>query len=103
MAYFLVYTTLPDSKTAAKIARRLIEEKLCACANYFPINSIYRWKDELVEEGEVGMFLKTPEKAYQALESRLKELHPYETPAILALEIRRGWSGYLKWMEEATG
>ena len=100
MKYISVYTSLPDIEKAKEIARAVIDERLCACANIFKVDSIYRWKEKIEEEGEYGLILKTKEKTYNKLEVRIKELHPYEIPMIVTYKIDKGLESYLKWIDE---
>jgi periplasmic divalent cation tolerance protein len=97
-----IYTTLPDEGHARRIARTLVTESLAACANTFPIESVYRWKGEIVEEREWALLLKTRAELYPRIEERLRALHPYEIPAIVAYPIARGLPAYLQWIDEAT-
>jgi periplasmic divalent cation tolerance protein len=97
-----IYTTLPDEGHARRIARTLVTESLAACANAFPIESVYRWKGEIVEEREWGLLLKTRAELYPQIEERLRALHPYEIPAIVAYPIARGLPAYMQWIDDAT-
>lgn len=98
-----VYTTLPDEEAARRTARILVDERLAACANFFPIGSIYRWKGEVQSEREWALVIKTRDALYPRLEARLRELHPYEVPAIVAYAIAAGLPDYLEWIERETG
>ena len=100
MGYISVYTTLPDAKKAKEIARTLVNERLCACANIFKVDSVYRWKGKIEEEAEYGLILKTKEEVYTKLEARIKELHPYEVPMIVRYKIDKGFESYFKWIDE---
>lgn len=100
--YIFVYTTFPDEEKAKEVGEHLIKEKLAACVNLWPIKSIYSWRDEIQHDQEVGMIIKTRKELYEKVEKRLKELHPYEVPAILEIEIRRGLEEYLEWVKEMT-
>ena len=61
---------------------------------------MYHWNGKLEEEEEVFVYFKTDEEHYEALETRLKALHPYEVPMIIALPFRDGLSDYLSWLKE---
>jgi len=100
MGYISVYTTLPNVEKAKEIARVLVRERLCACANIFKVDSVYWWKGKLEEEGEYGLILKTKEEAYTKLEARIKKLHPYEVPMIVTYRIDKGAESYLNWIDE---
>ncbi len=101
----LVLSTFPDAETARRIARTLVEERLAACGNLIPgIESIYRWQGEVETAREALVLFKTTQAAYPALEARLKALHPYEVPEILALPpTATGWPPYLAWVGENVG
>ena len=101
MSALLVLTTFSDLESARRTVRVLVEERLAACANLLPgVESVYRWKGVIETASEVTAMLKTTAGRYPALEARLKELHPYELPEIVAVEIRAGLGGYLAWVAE---
>ena len=98
----LVISTFPDGETAERISRALVTEKLAACANIMPpVRSIYRWQGNIEDAAEVLVFFKTTADGYATLERRVKELHPYDVPEIIALPISRGLSEYLGWVQES--
>jgi periplasmic divalent cation tolerance protein len=98
----LALSTFPDLETARRIVRALVEGRLVACGNIVPqVESIYRWQGQLESTNEVLVFFKVPAKAYAAFESKVKELHPYEVPEIIAVDIARGLPEYLRWAAEA--
>lgn len=97
----VVLTTWPDAEKARAAARVLVEEKLIACANLLPgVESIYRWKGAVETSAEVLVFFKTTIARYQAFETRLLQLHPYEVPEIVTLRAADGLPRYLRWVEE---
>ncbi len=99
----LVMTNLPDAATAHRIAQRLIERKLAACANILPVvTSMYRWQGKIEVASECAMWLKTTRVQYDALLQALLEQHPYELPEVIALPVERGLPAYLKWIETET-
>lgn len=98
----LVLSTFPTEDKAREIARTLVEEGLLACASVLPpVRSIYRWQGMMHDESEVLALLKCPVGGYPALEQRLRELHPYELPEIVAFEPAGGLPEYLAWVERA--
>lgn len=100
--YVTVFVTAPPDK-AEQIARPVVEERLAACANIIPaVRSIYSWKGELCTDDEVLMVLKTRATLVEALRARVVELHPYEVPEVVALEISDGHGPYLDWIGENT-
>lgn len=99
-----VLTTAPSAEEAERIGGALVEERLAACANVVPgIVSIFRWKGAVSHESEVLMILKTTADGLQALTRRIVELHPYEVPEVLALDVRDGHSAYLDWVRAEVG
>lgn len=99
----LVFTTAPDATTAEAIARRLVEERLAACANILaPCRSVYRWQGAVEETQEVPLLIKTSTARYPALEAAIKALHPYELPEVVAVGVERGLPAYLEWVAQET-
>jgi periplasmic divalent cation tolerance protein len=99
----VVLVTAPSSDVAAALARTLVEERLAACGNILPgVRSIYRWQDEVQDEQEVLLLLKTVRPAVAALTERVVALHPYELPEVIALPVLGGLDGYIGWIEEST-
>jgi periplasmic divalent cation tolerance protein len=95
----VVLVTTPDAETAARIARAVIEEKLAACGNVLPqIRSIYRWQGKVEDASEVLLVLKTGRRWFDELADRVRALHPYEVPEIVALPIVAGSDKYLDWI-----
>lgn len=100
----VVFTTLPDAEIAGKLARTLVEMRLAACVNVLaPCQSIYRWQDDVQEDGEVPLIIKTSAELYPALETYLRQQHPYALPEIVALEVVQGLPEYLTWVAASTG
>lgn len=82
----------------------LVERQLAACVNILPgVESIYRWKGELNRDPEALALIKTTADGYPALEEALVDLHPYEEPEVIALEVAAGSAGYLGWVGEMVG
>jgi len=103
MDALVVYITAPDEDEAAKIARALVEGKLAACVNIIgDVRSIYSWQGEVEDEKEVLMIVKTRSELFAALQARVKELHSYIVPEIIAMPIVDGSEEYVKWLNEAT-
>ncbi len=97
----LVLSTFPDAATARRISRQLVEEKCAACANLLPpVESIYWWEGIVESGNETLVIFKTAAGRYQALETTLRQLHPYEVPEIIALRIEQGLPEYLRWVCE---
>jgi periplasmic divalent cation tolerance protein len=99
----VILVTFPDAETARRIVTTLVEERLAACGNLVPgVESIYRWQGAVETASEVLVILKTENSRYEALESRLKELHPYDVPECLALTVAEGSLPYLRWLNESV-
>lgn len=100
--YFLVLTTCPDADTARSLAVTLVDEQLAACVNIVPgLRSVYRWKGNTEESGEILLLIKTTQACYPALERRVRSAHPYELPEMIAIELAAGAADYLAWIDES--
>ena len=98
----VVLTTFASEDDAARVVRELVEERLVACGNLVPgVRSLYRWQEQVADQREVLVVMKTRKQDWAALLSRLHELHPYETPECLALRVAAGAPKYLAWLEES--
>lgn len=99
----IVLTTCANAEEGRRLGRALVEEKLAACATVIPqVESVYRWKGQIETAGEALMLLKTSADKVDALERRLRELHTYETPEFLVLEVERGSAAYLEWLRQSV-
>ena len=99
----VVFVTSGSEEEALKIAHALVEERLAACVNLVsPIRSIYRWEGKICDEKEWLLVIKTHMARFDDLEKRVKALHSYSVPEIIALPIITGSSSYLNWLEEMT-
>jgi len=101
--YVLGLVTIDDPAKAANIARILVEKKLAACVNIIPeIQSIYSWKGEICSEKERLLIIKTRRDLFKELQLTVKDLHPYEVPEIIAVDIQHGLPEYLQWINDST-
>jgi periplasmic divalent cation tolerance protein len=99
----VVFVTAASLEQAEQIAHALVGERLAACANIVsPIRSIYRWKDEIQNDTEHLMIIKTRANLIAKIVARMKELHTYEVPEVIALPIVAGAKPYLDWVFEST-
>jgi len=99
----IVLTTLPLSADAASLARTLVSERLAACvAISSEVRSVYRWKDAIEHEGERQLVIKSTRSRLHALEARVVQLHPYDVPEWLVIDVSGGSAAYLAWLTEAT-
>lgn len=95
----VVLSTFPNADKAAEVARVLVEEQLCACVNLVPaVRSIYRWQGAISDDTECLAVIKTTRERFPPLADRLRSLHPYEVPEILALDVADGHAPYLAWV-----
>ena len=98
--FVMIFVTAASEQEAASIGRALVEEGLAACANIIPqIRSIYQWKGEIWDERETLIIIKSREELFDRIRSRVKELHSYEVPEITAINLDRGDSAYVQWIE----
>lgn len=99
----VVLVTAGCEEAAAKIARALVEERLVACASLVAgVRSIYRWQGSVVDARECLAILKTERRRFADVERRVRELHDYEVPEIVALPIIAGFEKYLAWIAAET-
>ncbi len=103
MENLLVITNCPDEQSANAIALAVVEAKLAACVNILPrVQSVYRWQGKVESASEILLFFKSTAASYPALETRIRELHPYDVPEIIALPISHGLPAYLNWVAAET-
>ena len=99
----IIFVTAPNEEEASRLASALVEERLAACVNIVPaITSIYRWQGNVTRDSETLLIIKSSESRYSELERRIKELHSYTTPEVIALKIERGSDAYLQWLRESV-
>ena len=99
----LVLSTAPDEASARKLARGLLEAHLAACVNLLPaVQSMYWWQGQLQEASEWLLLIKTTSARFSDLQARLREIHPYEVPECIALDISAGLPDYLRWLSQET-
>lgn len=102
----LVYVTTPDRDCALAIARAVVTEKLAACGNVLPgVTSVFAWEGRIAEEAECVLVLKTQAARLPALTDRIRSLHPYTVPCIVALPLApgEGNADFLSWIAGETG
>jgi periplasmic divalent cation tolerance protein len=103
METIVVYITAPNEEEAAKIAKALVEERLAGCINIVRgIRSIYSWQGRIEDDSEVLMIAKTQRHLFESLKKRVKELHSYTVPEIIAMPVIEGSEDYLNWLKEVT-
>jgi periplasmic divalent cation tolerance protein len=99
----VVLCTAPSKDIGAKIAHKIVTQRLAACVNIVSsIDSTYTWKGKLYQEKEVLLIIKTRPGLFEKLSEEIKRLHPYEVPEILLLPVLKGNEAYLNWVKEST-
>jgi periplasmic divalent cation tolerance protein len=99
----IIYTTIDNEQDARKIANFLVEEQIVACVNIISnIESIYRWKGQIEEEKEIIIIAKTTDENVRKTITRIKELHKYEIPDIIAIPVIDGNNDYLDYITRET-
>jgi len=100
MSYVMVVMTTANREGAVKIVRQLLQERLIACGNIVgPVSSLFWWKEKVEEAEEFLVFMKSREELFEELSERVRKLHSYEVPEVLALSIFRGSPSYLEWLD----
>ncbi len=95
----VVLSTCPDMESAQRIAHALVAERLAACVNIVPVaQSVYRWRGRIESATEQLLIIKGRARDFPALERRLRALHPYELPELLAVPLSDGSPAYLAWL-----
>ena len=99
----IVFVTGPDAETLQSIGRVLVEEGLAACVNVLPgVTSVYRWEGETRVDPEAMAIVKTTEARVQAARLRVGELHPYDVPEFVAVDVAEGSPAYLHWVRDSV-
>ncbi|WP_048165897.1 divalent-cation tolerance protein CutA [Palaeococcus pacificus] len=98
----LIYTTFPDWESAERITKHLLKEKLIACANLREHKAFYWWKGEIQEDSEVGAVLKTRIDHWKKVKEVIKEMHPYDVPVIVRIDVDKVNEEYLQWLIDVT-
>jgi periplasmic divalent cation tolerance protein len=99
--FIVVFVTAGSSAEGERLARALVEERLAACVNRVAaVQSVYRWEGQVEESAEELLVIKTRAELFAALEKRVRELHSYAVPEVIALPIINGSESYLRWLGE---
>lgn len=99
----IVLCTCPDPGAARRLAGGLVEARLAACVNILPgVQSVFRWQDEIQDEPEALMVIKTVAARVAQLEAWLVEHHPYDVPEVLVVKVDGGSRSYLDWLAQET-
>jgi periplasmic divalent cation tolerance protein len=98
----IVYITAPSAGEAKKISHALLHKKLVACTNIFPIESMYWWDGEIEEQVEFVILAKAPDEKFEEIESAVKKIHSYGTPAIYSWKVDKVNESYAAWIDKET-
>ena len=102
MAFGLLYVICNDKKEAKKIALKLLEKRLIACANIFPVKSMYSWKGKVIQENEHVIVMKTLKQKFTKIKAEILKIHSYDVPCIVGYEMKAGHADYLKWLRKTV-
>ena len=101
--FILVLCTVNDLNTAKNISKNLLEHNLVACVNIIPnVVSMYQWKEEICEDTEYLMIMKTTAAMFHVVKTEIKKLHSYEIPEIISVNIEEGSNDYLSWINSVV-
>ena len=101
MAFKIIYITYPDKQTAERISKKLVDLKLVACANIFPIHSMYWWDSKVENDDEWVSLVKTRTSNIKAVEKEVIAIHPYEVPCIMSMDVHAN-KDYEDWIHQQT-
>ena len=94
----IIIATYPDKEAAKKVAGLLVEERLAACVQIFPIESIYSWEGKIFDENEIMLFIKTKTSLFNKVSAFIRKNHSYDVPEIIQIPITDGLPEYLRWI-----
>jgi periplasmic divalent cation tolerance protein len=97
MSFIIIYTTHPSKENAQKLANHLLQKKMVACANIFPIKSMYWYNGTIENEQEYVSIIKTTPENWEISQKEISEIHPYEVPCIIKIEVEAN-KEYEKWI-----
>jgi periplasmic divalent cation tolerance protein len=104
MREILALSTTDTLDLAQKIALALVDAREAACVNIVPgIRSIYRWEGKIWDEGEFLLLIKSSEEKFESIKSRIRLLHTYQVPEVIAIPITAGEASYLQWIHDGVG
>lgn len=99
MDSIVILCTTNSQESALNIAQTLVKNKLCACVNIIPkVYSVYSWKDKIETDEEYLMLIKTKKDLFEQVNQKIQEIHPYEVPEVISLDITEGSKSYLDWI-----
>ncbi|MDW7989825.1 MAG: divalent-cation tolerance protein CutA [Archaeoglobaceae archaeon] len=98
--YTFVYITTPSKEEAEKIAKAVLEKRIAACVNIFPIKSFFLWENKLEIAEEYAMIVKTRAEKFSELRDFVKSIHSYSVPCICSISIEKGLRDFLEWIDK---
>jgi len=101
MKFIIIYITHKNLKEAKKVAESLLEKKLIACVNYFPIESAYWWQGKIANSKEIVSLVKTKKENWGKVKKEVEKIHPYDVPCIMKIEVETNGK-YANWIKQET-
>jgi periplasmic divalent cation tolerance protein len=101
MGFIIIYITHKNLEEAKKVAFHLLQKKLIACANFFPIGSAYWWEGKIETSDEVVSIVKTRKENWERVKAEVKKIHPYEVPCIMKIDVEAN-GDYESWINSET-
>ena len=98
----IIITAFADKDSARKTAKLLLERRLAACVQMFPVESVYLWKEEICGGSETALFIKSKTALFDKITAAVRESHTYEVPEIIQIPINDGLPEYLKWIDDCA-
>lgn len=98
----IILSTFPNEESAAGVAKKVVESRLCACVNFTEVRSIYSWKGKLEDQQEFIALFKTTKGSSEKLKATIANLHPYDVPEIIELKTSDVSKPYMSWLAEST-
>ncbi len=96
--FVFIYITNPSQEKATEIAKHLLEKRLIACANIFPISSLYWWEDKIADESEFVLIAKTTDENFEKVKREVEKIHPYSIPCIVKIPVSSN-EKYFEWLK----
>lgn len=100
--YVILLTTLNSESAAQQLAQELVQNRLAACVNFWPVQSVYSWQGQIELDSEWQLLIKTRQILAQSLANWLADHHPYEVPELLVVNLDQGSARYLDWLRGVT-
>lgn len=102
MGQLIVFITTASAEEGARLGRALLDERLAACVNTMPVHSAYWWRGQIEEAAETLLIVKTADRHLDTLTAKVRAMHSYTVPEVVALPIAGGNADYLRWIEESV-